>query len=150
MWQYTPRWLFLTSDPGSGKSWMRRIMFKLAAQGKLMVEPTPAAVARTVGLQQRTVGLDESDILFSAGSRNAQIRGIVNTRYELDGEWSRATKGNDTSDIPVFGPMALPGLDKIKTATGDTLRAMLDRCIIVRVRKAPDGYRPPGSMTRRG
>ncbi len=144
IWQYTPRLAFLSATPGGGKSWAQRIVAKLSPNGKIMLEPSEAAVARTIGSQHRPVFLDEADILFGSGKRKAAIRTIINSGYERDGEWSRASgSGTETADLPVFGALGFAGLDVLREGTGDSLNALLDRCLFVHMRKAPEGHRPP-------
>ena len=144
VWQYAPRLAFLSPKPGGGKSWMQRITSRLVPDGKILLEPSEAAVARNIGRQHRIVFLDEADLLFGTGKRKQALRAIVNSGYEPDGEWSRASgSGEATTEIPVFGFMGFAGLDVMKTGTGDHMKATMDRCLFVNCRKAPEGYRPP-------
>jgi hypothetical protein len=140
-WAYAPRFMLLSREGGSGKSWMARLMAKLAPEGRMLVEATKAALIQQIA-EHRTVVVDETDILFGSGNRNAGIRAIVNAGYEPDQATSRM-RGRQSQDVPLFGPMILAGLDKLKDATGDDLKTLISRCIIVHVRRAPDGYRPP-------
>jgi Protein of unknown function (DUF3631) len=145
VWQYAPRLAVLSPKPGGGKSWVLRQVMQLVPDGKRMIEPTAAAVARNVGSAHKTVFLDEADILFGAGQRKSDLRSILNGGYEPDGTFDRASggSGTGTSEIPVFGFLGFAGLSILKTSTGDHLKAMLDRCLFVHMRKAPAGYRPP-------
>jgi hypothetical protein len=144
VWQYTPKLAFLSRKPGGGKSFAQRIVSKLVPDGKILIEPSEPAVARKLGRQHQTVFLDEADILFGAGKRKSAIRSIINSSYEPDGEWSRASgSGESTSDLPVFGQLGFAGLDVLRTGTGDHLNALLDRCLFAYMRKAPEGHRAP-------
>jgi Protein of unknown function (DUF3631) len=141
VWAYAPRFMLLSREGGSGKSWMARLMAKLAPEGRMLVEATKAALIQQIA-EHRTVVVDETDILFGSGNRNAGIRAIVNAGYEPDQSTSRM-RGRQAQEVPLFGHMILAGLDKLKDATGDDLKTLVSRCIIVHVRRAPDGYRPP-------
>jgi hypothetical protein len=144
VWQYAPKLAFLSRKPGGGKSFAQRIVSKLVPDGKILIEPSEPAVARKLGRQHQTVFLDEADILFGTGKRKSAIRSIINSSYEPDGEWSRASgSGETTSDMPVFGQLGFAGLDVLRTGTGENLNALLDRCLFAFMRKAPEGHRAP-------
>jgi Protein of unknown function (DUF3631) len=144
VWQYTPKLAFLSRKPGGGKSFAQRIVSKLVPDGKILLEPSEPAVARKLGRQHQTVFLDEADLLFGTGRRKSAIRAIINSSYEPDGEWSRASgSGESTSDMPVFGQLGFAGLDVLRTGTGDHMNALLDRCLFAYMRKAPEGHRAP-------
>jgi Protein of unknown function (DUF3631) len=144
VYPYAPRYAALSPKPGGGKSWLIRIMAKIVPDGKRLLEPSEAYVARTIGYQHKTVFLDEADLLFGTGKRKQALRSIINGGYEPDGEWGRASgSGTGTNDVPTFGFLGFAGLDVLKTGTGDHLNATLDRCLFAYMRKAPEGYRPP-------
>jgi hypothetical protein len=138
---YSPHWLFLSTEAGSGKTWMARIMSKLVPNGQLLVECTRASLVQAI-YEHGTPVLDESDVLFGTGMRNQGIRAIVNAAYEADQATSHM-QGRQKVRVPLSGSLILAGLDKMKNATGNDLRTLLSRCLIARVQMAPEGYRPP-------
>ena len=138
----TPRLMLLSSEPGSGKSHVLRLLSKITPQGRVFLEPSEAALAHSIGKEHRTVFLDESDVLFGQGQRKSAIRAIVNDGYTPDGSWTRVRSGKVES-LPTFGALAIAGLDVLETGTGSHLKALLDRGIRVRMARGPEGYRPP-------
>lgn len=141
VWPYAPRWLWLSKEPGSGKSQLARLMAKLSPSGQMLVEMTPAAVVEKIA-KHVTLVIDETDILFGSGPRSPKIRAYINAGYEPDQTTSRM-RGRTEQDIELFSQMILAGLDKVKHATGNDLDAMLSRCIIAYAKMGPPGYRPP-------
>jgi hypothetical protein len=141
VWQYAPR-LFLTSEEGgSGKSWMGRLISKLAPDGETLIEPTKAALIQMIS-ERKTVTITEADILFGAGGRNRGIVGVLNAGYEPDRSHTRM-RGRQAERVPLFGPVILDGLESLIKSTGPDLKTLVSRCIVIKVRRGPEGYRPP-------
>jgi len=132
----TPRLYLLSSEPGSGKSKVLELLNLVcpAAFG-LTIEPTAPGLVKTIGTERATVFIDESDVLFGSGRRREAVRAIVNAGYQRHGSYLYVS-GSKATRIPVFGAMALAGLDVLETQTGDTLKALLERGVKVRMRKA--------------
>lgn len=141
VWLSTPRLLFSSAEPGSGKSHAMTLVSRLCPDPEVMVEPSEPAVAHSIG-EHRTLAIDELDVLFGAGQRKAAIRAVVNMGYTVDGTWDRVRNGS-VHRISTFGPMLLAGLDKVDTGTSGTMAATLSRCIRVKMRKAPEDWRAP-------
>src|SRR5208337_3707165 len=141
VWQYSPH-LFLTSEEGgSGKSWMGRLVAKLAPGGKMLVEPTKASLIRLIA-KRATVVVTEMDVLVGNGGRNKWFTGIANASYERDQSTYRVDHGKEL-EIPLMGGMVLDGLDSVEKSTGVEMHTLMSRCIKIRVKRAPDGYRAP-------
>jgi hypothetical protein len=141
VWQYAPRLFFTSREGGSGKSWLTRQTLALCPGGKSLVEMTKASLIDLIA-QHATVAVTELDRFVGTGRRNPWLTGIANAGYEPDHMTSRK-HGGKVQEIPLFGPMILDGLDSVIYATGQELKTLMSRCIIVRVERAPDGYRPP-------
>ncbi len=141
VWQYEPR-LFLTSaGGGSGKSWMARLIAKLCPNGKMLVEVNKPNLVRLIE-EQATVVVSEMDVLVGSGKRSQWFTGIANASYEPDQATSRVQNAKRV-EIPLMCPMILDGLETVITSTGVELRTLVSRCILIRVKRAPDGYRAP-------
>ena len=69
------------------------------------------------------------------------MRSIINGWYTRHGTYLTG-KGGKATRVPVFGPLAMAGLDTMETDTGDTLTALLSRGIKIRMTKAPSDNRP--------
>lgn len=138
----TPRLFVLSSEPGSGKSRLLELLDLVCPSTHgLDVEPTGAGLTFTIGHEHATVLLDEADILLGKGNRHSAVRAIINAGYRprgtvLNGSGSKATR------IPVFGALAMAGLDVMETGTGDVLKALLSRGIKIRMTAATGDVRP--------
>ena len=141
VWQYAPR-LFLTSEEGgSGKSWMGRLISKLSPDGETLIEPTQASLIQMIS-ERKTVTITEADVLFGAGGRNRGIVGVLNAGYEPDRSHTRM-RGRQAERVPLFGPAVIDGLESVIKSTGPDLKTLVSRCIVIKVRRGPEGYRPP-------
>jgi Protein of unknown function (DUF3631) len=135
-WRATPRLLMMSSEPGSGKSRVLELLGRLCpATFGLDVEPTAAGLAHTLDKEHATALIDEGDVLFGKGARKAEVRAIINSGAYQNGTVLRM-RGSKAERLRVFGPLAIAGLDVMETATGDSLTALLDRCIIVRMSRS--------------
>lgn len=141
IWQYSPHLFFTSTEGGSGKSLMGRLVAKLSPNGKMLVESTKASLVRLIA-KQATVVVTELDVLVGNGGRNKWFTGIANASYERDQATYRIDHGKEL-EIPLMCPMILDGLDTVITSTGTEMRTLMSRCIIVRVKRAPAGYRAP-------
>jgi hypothetical protein len=139
IWYATPRLFFLSNEPGAGKSRSLEIQHILSGakdDNVPMIEMTFPVVAHMLGKEKYAAFLDEGDILFGAGRRKESLRAILNGGYRKRGGVVSHMRGSKRETIPVFGPVALAGLDVLETTTGDNLKPLLDRAIIIRVTKA--------------
>ena len=137
----SPRLLFSSAEPGSGKSEAMKAVSRLCPSPVVMTEPSEPAVAHSVGAHE-SIFLDEADVLFGKGTRKAAIRAIINDGYTPDGVWARVRNGS-VHRLCTFGPLALAGLDKIEHGTEGAMAATLSRAWRMRMRRAPDDWRAP-------
>jgi hypothetical protein len=143
----TPRLYLLSSDPGSGKSRVLELIGMIAPNCYgLDLEPTPAGLAHSLSREHSTILIDEADVLWGQGSRKAALRAIINGGYTRHGTVLNG-KGSKASRVPVFGALAMAGLDIMEKGTGDSLNALMSRGIKIRMRKA-SGEDRPAKMTR--
>ena len=68
----SPRLLFSSAEPGSGKSEAMKAVSRLCPSPVLMTEPSEPAVAHSIGAHD-SIFLDECDVLFGKGTRKAAI-----------------------------------------------------------------------------
>src|ERR1017187_3786734 len=142
----TPRLYVLSSEPGSGKSPLLELLALVVPNCfGLDLEPTAPGLVYTLSREKATVLIDEGDVLFSTGARRQAVRAILNGGYPRHGTYLNG-KGAKASREPVFGPVAVAGLDAMETDTGDTLKALLSRGIKIRMQKAASDT-PPAKMT---
>lgn len=141
VWQYSPRLFFTSKEGGSGKSQMTKLALRVAPRGKLLVESSKASLIAFIA-EQATVGVTELDVLVGTGTRNRWFTAIANAGFDPETATSKMSGGKKV-EIPLFGPMVLDGLDSVINSTGVELRTLMSRCIIIRVKRAPEGYRAP-------
>ena len=137
----SPRLLFSSAEPGSGKSEAMKAVSRLCPSPVLMTEPSEPAVAHSIGAHD-SIFLDECDVLFGKGTRKAAIRAIINDGYTPDGVWARVRNGQ-VHRLCTFGALALAGLDKIENGTDGQMAATLSRAWRLRMRRAPENWRAP-------
>lgn len=144
----TPRLYLLSSEPGSGKSHVLELIGMIApACYGLDLEPTAAGLAHSIAKERATILLDEGDVLFGAGARKSAVRAIINGGYTRHGTVLNG-KGAKASRVPVFGALAMAGLDTLeKGANSETLNALMTRGIKIRMVKA-SGADQPAKLTR--
>jgi hypothetical protein len=139
----TPRLCLLSREPGSGKGLALELLMDVVPNCYgLDLEPTQAGLVHTINKERATVLLDEADVMFGAGSRKEGVRAVLN-----GGTYKYGTilngKGGKTNRVPVFGPVALAGLDVMETATGDKLNALMTRFVKIRMEKVTGDAKPP-------
>jgi hypothetical protein len=134
----TPRLAFVSDEPGSGKTFAMTRMMSLCARPVICTDPTAPALAKIISEAHATIGIDEIDLLLRKGTSKQEVRTIINAGYARSGQVLRAS-----GQIPVFGPVALAGLD-VGFTTSALLRATYSRSIVIRMRAASggvEGYR---------
>ena len=143
LFRATPRLWMLANEPDSGKSRVLELLNLVCPEAYgLSLETTPAGLVKAIK-NGETFLIDEGDILFNTGKRHSAVRAIMNGGYTSNGTYMTA-KGRE----PVFGPIAMSGLDVLEKDTGDSLVALLSRGFKIRMRKSPKSDRP-AKITRR-
>lgn len=140
IWQYAPHMLLTSEHGGSGKSWMGRLISQLCPSPEVLVEPTKASLVQMFA-ERKTIVLTEADVLL-AGSRNRGMVGLINAAYEPDRSCTRM-RSKQAERVPLFGSVLLDGLDTLIKSSGCDLRTLVSRCLVLRIRRAPDGYIAP-------
>jgi hypothetical protein len=143
----TPRLFLLSSEPGSGKGRVLELLMQVVPNCYgLDLEPTKSGLVHTINKEKATVLLDEADILFGAGERSRGVRAVINGGTYCYGTVTNG-RGDTTNRVPVFGALAMAGLDVMEKATGEKLNALLSRGVKIRMEKASGEGRPP-KLTR--
>ena len=141
IWEYASKMLFTAGEYGAGKSWFAKLTASLAPSGKILLEPTKPSLIDMIA-DHNTIVVTEVDELFATSGRNRGIVAVLNGSYE-PGHYHTRKSGGKVQEIHVFTPMILDGIDSLLKATRPDMRGLVSRCIVVRVRMAPDGYRRP-------
>lgn len=132
----TPRIVFASPEPGSGKTRALEVLAKLTHDPVETMNTTTAFLARRIdsGDVPPTILFDEFDTLFGARARDAQaeeLRGIFNSGHRRGASYSRAaTRGKEVvlEEFATFAPVAMAGLGELP----DTIRT---RAVVVPMRR---------------
>ena len=142
VFQYFPRVFYTAPEGGYGKSRLAGQHAALCPDSKRLVEPTKAGLIGLIA-KRGTIVVTELELLLGVtGGRNKGLVAVVNAGYEPDNQHTHKQGGTEV-EIPLFGPVILDGRDCLLTCTGDQLKTLFSRAIIIHVSKAPEGYRPP-------
>jgi hypothetical protein len=132
----TPRLVFASPEPGSGKTRALEVLAKLSHDPVETMNTTTAFLARRIdsGDVPPTILFDEFDTLFGTRARDSQaeeLRGIFNSGHRRGAMYSRAaTRGKEVvlEEFATFAPVAMAGLGELP----DTIRT---RAIVVPMKR---------------
>lgn len=137
-WESTPRILFASPEPGSGKTRCLEATENLVPRPVEAVNVTPAYLFRKVASEEGrpTILFDEIDTVFGPKAKdNEEIRGMLNAGHRRSGVAGRCVlrgKIIETEEIPAYCAVAMAGLGTVP----DTILA---RSIVIRMRRrAPE------------
>jgi hypothetical protein len=136
-WDSTPRIIFASPEPGSGKSRALEACELLVPNPVNAVNVSVAYLFRKVGDEEGrpTILYDEVDTVFTARGDNEDIRGLLNAghrRHSVVGRCVIHGKRVETEETPAYCAVALAGL-------GDLPDTILTRSVIVKMRRRAPG-----------
>jgi hypothetical protein len=148
-WEYTPRLLFISPEPGSGKTRALTITGQLVPRPDHVADFTPAALYYSIDEAQERRGgrptalYDELDTVFGGADtgrlRNEPMRRMINAGHDRSERVSRKI-GKETKRFALYAPMALAG----KMSADDVPSTIASRSIIIPMQK-----RRPGDVVER-
>jgi hypothetical protein len=133
-WESTPRFAFLSPEPGSGKSRALEVTEPLVPRPVHAVNTTSAYLFRKVSDPEGlpTILYDEIDTVFGPRAKdNEDIRGMLNAGHRKGAmAGRRVVRGKivETEELPAYCPVILAGLDDLP----DTL---MSRSAVARMRR---------------
>ncbi len=133
-WESTPRIVFASAEPGSGKSRALEVSEPLVPRPIEAVNATPAYLFRKVSDPDGTPTIlyDEIDTVFGPKARdNEEVRGFLNAghrRGAMAGRCVTHGKTITTEELPAYCAVAMAGLGKLP----DTI---LTRSIVIWMRR---------------
>jgi len=139
-WDSTPRILFASAEPGSGKSRALELTETLVPRPIEAVNATPAYLFRKVSDPEGlpTILYDEIDTVFGPKARdNEEVRGFLNAghrRGAMAGRCVTHGKTITTEELPAYCAVAMAGIGRLP----DTI---MTRSIVVRMRRQPPDER---------
>jgi hypothetical protein len=123
-----------SATPGCGKNTVMNLLEAVCARPKMLASASEAALFRTIDQYHPTVLLDEAELLAGRGERAEYLRSIANAGYKKGGSVPRCVgQTNELQNFEVFCP-------KVFAAIGGLTGALLDRCIVLHMEKAPAGH----------
>lgn len=133
----TPRLAPLSPEKQSGKTRLLEVADLLVPRPMLASNCTPAALFRSIAARQPTVLFDEVDAIFGpkASGDHEDLRALINAGHRKGATVARCVGDGaqmQVQDFPVFAAMALAGI-------GDLPDTILDRCIVLRMRRRAPG-----------
>lgn len=145
-WEHAPRLAIVAPEKKCGKSRLMDIAEATSNKSTATVNISPAALVRFITADNPpTLFLDEADAIFGpkAGDDHENLRGIINAGHQRNRPYIRydvATRGPEY--CPTFCMVALAGI-------GDLPDTIMDRSVVVRMRRRGPGERVAPFRTRR-
>jgi hypothetical protein len=136
----SPRLMFSSEGPGSGKSRALELVQLLSHNGQLVIDPTAPSFAQLASEQRATILVDEMDVLIGRGSGKADLRSLFNASYKKKTAiWSRAGK----PAVPIFAAVGFAGMGAT-FRSAPVLSALRSRTLVVEMVPGmpPESYRP--------
>ena len=128
-----PYLLLESAVPGCGKSTVLRLLDSIACRSRKATSLSEAVMFRLIDAEAPTLLLDEAETLDGRSERAETLRAIAHEGYKKGGQVPRCE--GDAHDIrwfDVYGP-------KVFAAIGGLSGALLDRCLVIHMEKAPRG-----------
>jgi putative DNA primase/helicase len=121
-----PRLFITAAERQSGKTTLLDTISQLVPRPLLAANISAAAVFRTIAMAQPTLLLDEADTYAQEAE---DLRGVINSGHRADGAVIRVVGEQfEPRSFPTYAPMAI-------AAIGDLAATILDRSIIIRLRR---------------
>ncbi len=145
-WQHAPRLAVVGPAKRCGKSRLLDILAETVHDPVLTVNSTPAAVFRSITAEPPTLLVDEADTIFGTpkmAEKNEEMRGLLNAGHQRDRYVLRVV-GNDHTPqrFHTFAMAAIAGI-------GDLPDTIMDRSVVIRMRRRAEGERVSPYRTKR-
>jgi hypothetical protein len=117
--------------PGCGKSTVIRLLEAVSCRARKATSLTEAVMFRLIDAESPTLLIDEAETIEGRAERAEALRAIAHEGYKKGGQVARC-EGDDHKLrwFDVFCP-------KIFAAIGGLTGALLDRCLVIHMEKAP-------------
>lgn len=144
-WEHATRLVITAPEKRCGKSRLLDVIEATCHQPLITVNISPAALVRSIEDKPPTLLLDEADTVFGrkAADNHEDLRGIINSGHQRNRpyiRWDVASRTRET--CPTFAMAALAGI-------GDLPDTIMDRAVIVRMRRRAAGENVDPYRTRR-
>jgi hypothetical protein len=127
----SPYLLLESAVPGCGKSTVIRLLEAVSCRSRKATSLSEAVMFRLIGTEAPTLLIDEAETLESRSERAEALRAIAHEGYKKGGQVPRCEgEDHEVRWFDVFCP-------KVFAAIGGLSGALLDRCIVIHLEKAP-------------
>jgi hypothetical protein len=129
----SPRLALLSPEPGSGKTRTLEVLELLVPQPMHVLSASPAAIFRTLAVEQPCLLMDEVEAVFnrrgSSDDGSEDLRALLNAGHRKGATIPRCVgPRHDVTKFPVFAAVTLAGL-------GDLPDTLTSRAVIIRMRR---------------
>ncbi|WP_416973579.1 DUF3631 domain-containing protein [Streptomyces sp. 4F14] len=136
-WQHAPRLAIVAPEKRCGKSRLLDVVTETVRNPLITVNASAAAIFRSIDDEDPPALLvDEADTLFStakAAEKNEEVRGLINAGHQRNRPTLRGTgPEHKPTAFPTFAMAALAGI-------GDLPDTVMDRSVVIRMRRRADG-----------
>ncbi|GAA2789850.1 DUF3631 domain-containing protein [Kitasatospora sp. CM 4170] len=136
VWHHAPRLAIVAPARRCGKSRLLDILVETVYDPLITVNTSASAIYRTIAERPRTLLIDEVDTIFGnprAAEKYEDLRGLLNAGHQRNRPVTRSA-GNDhqSREFSTFAMAALAGI-------GDLPGTIMDRSIVIRMRRRADG-----------
>ncbi|MCX8075167.1 MAG: hypothetical protein N2749_06240 [Clostridia bacterium] len=126
-------YLWLNADKGSGKTLLLELLQNLCFNAQISANSSSSSIFRYVEFANPTLLIDEFENIMN--DKNGELLTLLNSGYKSESKVRRTVSENNdftTKSFSGYCPKAFAGINDI----GNVLR---DRCIVIRLLKAPKG-----------
>ncbi len=145
-WEHAPRLAVVSPLKRCGKSRLVDVVAETCHAPLITVNATIAAVVRSIGQDPPTLLVDEADTLWGSkkqADQNEDLRGLLNAGHQRNRpmlRWDITTRSLDQLDTFAMAMLA---------SIGDLPDTIMDRAVVIRMRRRAPGERVDPYRTRR-
>ncbi|MFD4878335.1 DUF3631 domain-containing protein [Streptomyces sp. NPDC058420] len=146
-WQHAPRLAVVGPAKRCGKSRLLDVLTETVHEPMITINTTPAAIFRSITEENPpTLLVDEADTIFGTpkvAEKNEEMRGLLNAGHQRNRYVTRVV-GNDHTPhrFATFAMAAIAGI-------GDLPDTIMDRAIVIRMRRRAEGEKVKPFRSRR-
>ncbi|MFJ2186411.1 DUF3631 domain-containing protein [Kitasatospora sp. NPDC087861] len=145
-WQHAPRLAVVGPAKRCGKSRLLDVLTETVHNPVATVNSSPSAIFRSITEEPPTLLVDEADTIFGSpkmAEKNEEMRGLLNAGHQRDRYVLRVVgKEHAPGRFHTFAMAAIAGI-------GDLPDTIMDRSIVIRMRRRAEGERVSPYRTKR-
>ncbi|WP_411081774.1 DUF3631 domain-containing protein [Streptomyces sp. cmx-18-6] len=146
VWQHAPRLAVVGPAKRCGKSRLLDLLTETVHKPVITVNSTAAAIFRSISDEPPTLLVDEADTIFGSpkvAEKNEEMRGLLNAGHQRGRPVLRVVgKEHTPHSFATFAMAALAGI-------GDLPDTIMDRSVVIRMRRRAEGEQVSPYRTRR-